>query len=585
MGMTSTKLRYPALLLAAWCPSALGVLTITAPPLGTSTVQAGTDFATQVVGDAWDMSNPQDVDTDESSNLAAQTFSGGNFSATATSCASGVSFWPQFTGYGTQIVAIKRGPRYPIDTSVYRYFTMKIMSSTAQQDRMLFLKDGDSYNNSTYGSGIFQSLPANQWTIQTWDLYTDVYTTSPYLPWTSFAQVQGIRVDPCNTGTPTINVDWIRLTAPPNPAQMYTVTWSDSGGSGPYTVAAFDGDLAIYTFTTSAAGTSYLADLSRLAPGDYKIRVSRAGASADSSGVLHINTPPQVQITAPTQRGEQTLSYAVQQQGGQWAVPMNAADFKSLVNFKNVTYSNASFPGSFYGAPTTGDSQFIMNTTGHAIDAGYYRSACFTLEVFAPRSVSTGSIARLFWGVNSTSVTTTTDIVLGTGLVEYCMPDLADTAAVPLVSGSPQPWSGNLGYFRMDPDEITPAAACSNASPPQSCFVRLDSVILSPFAEANPGYTFTSTLTDADNATDTLALYLDPDKNPLNGNEILIHSASTPTGSGSYSWPGSTSVNYGTYNVLVVADDGINPVSQYAGGPMVVGARDGIFRNGFETLP
>jgi hypothetical protein len=34
---------------------------------------------------------------------------------------------------------------------------------------------------------------------------------------------------------------------------------------------------------------------------------------------------------------------------------------------------------------------------------------------------------------------------------------------------------------------------------------------------------------------------------------------------------------------LVVADDGLNSVSQYAGGPLIVGARDGIFRNGFDV--
>jgi hypothetical protein len=263
-------------------------LNVTAPPAGSTAVQAGNDFATQVIGDAWDMNNPQDVDTDESTNLTSQVFSGGIFSAVASACPA--SFWPQFTGYGSDIVAIKRGPRFPIDTSVYRYFTIKFKTSTAQPDRVLFFKNGDTSVTGSYGSGVFQSSPASQWTVQTWDLYTDVYTTNPYFPWTSFAQVQGIRFDPCNSGTPTIQVDWIRLTAPPTVGQMYAVTWSDTG-SGPYTVAAIDADNATYTFTNSALGTSYTADLSRLAPGDYHIQVSRSGASATSAGVLHINTP------------------------------------------------------------------------------------------------------------------------------------------------------------------------------------------------------------------------------------------------------------------------------------------------------
>src|SRR3954471_17956388 len=58
-------------------------LTVTSP-VGTSVVAAGDDYATGAIGDAWDMNNAQDIDTDESSNLAAQTFSAGLFSATAS---------------------------------------------------------------------------------------------------------------------------------------------------------------------------------------------------------------------------------------------------------------------------------------------------------------------------------------------------------------------------------------------------------------------------------------------------------------------------------------------------------------------
>jgi hypothetical protein len=578
MGMTFAKLRsIPLLLAAAFVQPSFGALTVTAPPAGSTMVPAGNDFATQVIGDAWDMSNPQDIDTDESANLTTQTFSGGLFSATASACPA--AFWPHFVGYGSQIVAIKRGPRYPINTSVYRYFTIKLKTSTSQQDHLFFFQNGDTGVQANIGASTYQVTPANAWTIQTWDMYTDTFG-SPYQPWTSFPTVQGIRFDPCNTGAPAIQVDWIRLTAPPTTGNLYTVTWSDPGGSGPYTVVAFDGDNATYTFTTNAGGTSYSADLSRLAPGDYHIQVSRSGASGTSAGVLHINAPPQVQITAPTQRGEQALSYALVEQGVQWAVPMSGADFKSVVNFTNVTYSNPSFPGSFSGRPITSDTQFIMQTTGHNIDASLYRSVCFTLEVFGTRDVGNGSIARLFWGVDSAHVSTTKDIILGNGLVEYCLPDLADANAVPLVTGSPQPWAGSLGYFRMDPDELTPPNGCNT---PDTCHdVRLDSVVLSPFAQANPGYTFAWTLTDADDASDALEIYLDPDTTPGNGNEILIGSTTANNGSGQLAWPGSNSVNYGTYHVLFVVNDGKNSVSQYAGGPLVVGARDGIFRNGFE---
>ncbi|HZP67916.1 MAG TPA: hypothetical protein VFB32_16555 [Rudaea sp.] len=573
------------------CTTAHATITVTAPPAGSTTVAAGDDYATQVIGDAWDMSNPQDIDTDESAQFNAQSFSGGLFTATyaTTGCNSG--FYPLFMGYGTQTVAIARGPLYPVDTSHYRYFTAKFKATgtnASLNNILFFFQDGDSRVNNTYGASTFKSANGNQWEILTWDLDTEFSTGTPYKPWTSLPHVQGIEFVPCNSATGGgLQVDWIRLTAAPSAAQMYTVMWSDTGGNTSYTISAADADGATYIFTNSASGTSYSADLSRLAPGDYHITVAgNTSGTATSAGVLHVNAPPQVAVTAPSQRGEQSLSYAVQQQGGQWAVPMSAADFKTLVNFKSVGgsyFTNATCgSGSFCGVPTNADPEFIMNTTGHTIDASYYRSACFTLEVYAPRNVGTGSIARLLWGVSASAVSTTTDIVLGTGLVEYCMPDLADSTAVPLVSGSPQPWAGNLGYFRMDPDEITPAAVCSNASPPQSCFVRLDSVILSPFASANPGYTFKWTFSDAESASANVDIYLDPDKIPGNGNEVLIGTTTASSGNNQFVWGGSGSVNYGKYYALLVTDDGTNSVSQYSGGPIIVGPSDGIFRNGFD---
>jgi hypothetical protein len=554
-------------------------LTVTSPASGSSTVAAGNDFATQIVGDAWDMSNPQDIDTDESSNLATQTFSGGLFTATSSNCSAGVSFYPQFTGDGSDIVAIERGPRFPIDTSVYRYFTIKFKTSTAQDDRVLFLENGDSYATGTYGSGIFQVSSANQWIIQTWDLYTDTYGSAQgYMPWTSFPQVQGIRFDPCNSGSATIQVDWIRLTAPSSTGQSYTVTWSDTVSST-YTIAAVDSDGAIYQFATGVSGTSYSADFSRLAPGDYHVAVTRASpaTTATSSGVVHVNAPPQIAITAPTMRGEQSLSYAVQEQGTQWG-PMSAADFNPSPppNFKNVSYTG----GVFTGRPTSGDPNFIMNTTGHPIDADYYRSLCFTMSIAGTRNFADGWIARIFWAQNLSNITTTKDIIVNTGTTEYCLADLADTSQVPLAPPSTQTWAGNLIYFRMDPDELTPPNGCSTAA---TCHdITLNSVILAPFASADPGYTFQWTMT-TDKPSVQLTLALDSDETPNNGNETVIYNQSVANGNGTFAWNGAGGPAVGTYHLLATVSDAVNSVSRYSTGPIVVTVTDDIFRNGFET--
>ena len=585
MQKRALPIRVAALTLGLAAASAHAALTVTAPPAGSTSMQSGSDYATDTIGDAWDMNNAADIDTDESGNLTAQTFSGGVFSATASGCGAFTSnFYASFQGYGVQTVAIARGPLYPIDTAKYRYFTMKIKTSNAQQDRMLFLQNGDANtppNFNGFGSTLFKSLSANQWTIQTWDLYTDTFG-SPNQPWQGFPTVQGIRIDPCTAATSNIQIDWIRITAPPTVGQSYNVVWTDTGSATTYTITAIDADGARYQLNASGvSGTSYSADVSRLAPGDYHIEVKRAdNTTATSAGVLHLNTPAQVAITAPTQRGEQTASYAVTEQGGQWG-PMSPADFTPSPppNFTMVSYSNP--VGSFYGRPTNVDPNFIMKTTGHPIDTSYYRSACFTLEVFGPRDVGQGSIARLFWGVNASSVSTTTDIVLGSGLVEYCMPDLADAAAVPLIAGSPQPWSGNLGYFRMDPDEFTPPGGCNTA---QTCHdVRLDSIILAPFADANPTYTIQWNLTDPDFAGGgTLHVMLDQDKIFGNGNEKMLTTQAYATGAHQFTFvPSNTTIADGKYYVVISATDGKNLITQYSRGPLLVHS-DLIFRDGFE---
>lgn len=558
---------------------ALAALTVTTPSTGSSVISAGNDYATQVIGDAWDMNNVQDIDMDESVGESSQGVSGGVFSIVDGSSGCNTGFFPLFRGYGSHTVVTARGPQYPINTSIYRYLTMKIRATggaATQTTQILFFQNGDGTGAaSSYADN--QSLIPNQWMYLTWDLYTQ--TSS--VPWTTLPRVEGIEIVPCNGGSANIQIDWIRLTAPSSSGQSFNVTWTDTGSNSTYTITAIDADATRYQFASGVSGMAYSADFSRLAAGDYQIEVKRADSvTALGAGVVHVNSAPQVNISAPSVRGEQSKSYAVTQLGGQWAVPMSDADFKSILNFNSHTYSNPLFPGSFYGRPTNFDPGFLMKTTGHPIDASLYRSLCFTQEVFGTRSIGGGSVARLLWGpnVNTIGVSTSADIILGNGLVEYCVPDLADMSAVPLESGSPTPWAGTINYFRMDPDEW-PTGGCNT---PETCHdVRLDSIILAPFAAAKPAYPIHLTVTDPDYAAGgAIQIYLDPDKTFGNGNEIGV--ATVPYTIGTFTLVADQNIPNGTYYLAVLADDGRNSVAQYAGGKIVTDNADVIFRNGLE---
>jgi hypothetical protein len=575
-----------SLLLLAMAMRAEAALVVTAPTAST-VVPAGDDYATQVLGNAWDMNDAVDIDTEESQFVTNQTFSGSVFSGTTT--ANGANIYPLFMGYADSI-NLSRGANFPINTSHYRYFTIKIKASQpggdTEETRVSFLQDGGSYAEGTYGSEPYSApLPANQWVILTTDMNG---TASPH-QWTDFPEVTGLRVDPATTNASgayadvPFDIDWIRLTAPATAAQKYTVQWTDSGYSGTYNITAMDSGAVGYRLGTGVSGTSYAADMTFLAPGQYSIVVARSDNSASAtSGTFRINAPPQIVMTAPSAGGDQSKNFALSVVGNPWG-PIDASDFPAgygVRNFKNVSYSTPS--GSFYGRPISDDPGWFFNLGGKTIDTNVYRSVCFTQEVFGTRSVGAGSVARLFWGPTTAELTTSLPIPLDTALSEYCIADISAYAPDPTQPANGGTWTGTKGALRLDPDEFTPPTGCSTA---QTCYdVQLNSLVLSPFAHADPGYTFTWTLSDPDNSSATLALSLDPDTTPGNGNEIQILSTTANNGGGSYVWPGSDVISSGTYHVLVTVSDGSNVVNQYAAGVLIV-TSDEIFGNGFELTP
>lgn len=581
-------------IVCGFCLGALGMqaqatLTVTQPTAATVT-SAGDDYATQVLGNAWDMNDAVDMDTEESQFVTNQIFSAGILSGDTT--ANGANIYPLFMGYASSI-NLSRGANFPIITSHYRYVTIKLRVSPAtsaiEETRVSFLQNGGSYGDGTLGSAAYSApLPANQWIILTTDM------TAPAAPhqWTDFPQVTGLRIDPATTAGAFVSahfdIDWIRLTAPATAAQKTTVQWTDTGFSGPYSVSAVDAGNVSYMLGSGISGTSYLADTSFLPPGQYTIMVARSGASA-SSGTFRINSPPQIAMTAPSVRGEQSQNFAQAVTGNPWG-PVDATDFSTnggmtlngVINFKNVVYNNPA--GSFYGRPTSSDPNLFLNLHGNAIDTSLYRSLCFKQEVFGPRNIGAGSVARVFWGNSTGALTTSDDIVLDdnvgdTIVSEYCIPDLAAANIIdPSVSANGGAWSGTKSVLRLDPDEFTPPNGCSTAD---TCHdVRLDSIVLSPFARANPNYTFTWTLSatdeifhngfEAGSTAVMLSLALDPDTTPGNGNEIAIVTVPVSRGAGSFAWPGSGAIPGGTYHVLATVNDGVNIVNQYAGGVIIV---------------
>ena len=573
------------------CCTGAFALAVTQPGSG-AVVPAGDDYATEQLSNPWDMNDTADIDTEDSVNVVNQVFSAGIFSGD-TSVGSDNQIFPLFGGFSNSINS-SRGFNHPIDTQRYRYFTVKMSASRPTSNTEV----ANIYYFSADASGAcgltgFAALPASTWTIMTFDMVSNVGSNSncPH-HWQDFP-VGGIRFDPAlDNNSPFksvhFDIDWMRLTGSATNADKTTVQWTDSGYAGTYSITLNEtGTNAVSVLLASGvSGTSYLADLTRFPAAQYTITVSRDTGTATSatSATFRINSAPMLSVAAPDKHGDQAHNFASTIVGNPWG-PIQLTDF--AINPLSTNWSTTSYSmptGSFYGRPKNNDPQWYMNLGNQAIDTSLYRSLCFTLKDFGPRAVGGGSVARFFWGQKTNGkLTISQDVPLDTGGPnEYCF---ADIAAVPIESTSlAGPWTGTQTLFRVDPDEFPVSSACTSNPTPANCHdIELDSVVLSPFYTASPGFTFKWNLTDGDDANVALSLYLDPDTTPGNGNEILIYSASVQASNGQFAWPGSDDVNYGTYNVYLVADDGKNSVGQYATGPLIVGPRDGIFRNGFEA--
>jgi hypothetical protein len=216
------------------------------------------------------------------------------------------------------------------------------------------------------------------------------------------------------------------------------------------------------------------------------------------------------------------------------------------------------------------------------------------MRVFGPRDVGAGSVARWFWGVSSSSMSGTDGFVLYNNDVpnEYCFADLKQLQLDPF--SPPAPWAGTQNYFRFDPHEFAvdntdPAhpSLCPSGPSPDNCHdVQIDSVTLSPFAQANPDYLAQWTLSDPDlSGGGSTQIFLDPDKTFGNGNEIRVAVLPYTTGANQFKFVAGKNITDGTYNLAIQGDDGVNTVTQYAGGPLIVRNDDVIFRDGFDPPP
>lgn len=562
-----------------------GTLAVLEPDGTGDVVAEGVDYATVVLGDRWDMNELTDIYRFKTRNVSSLQALGGILSFhTDTNDARIWMLWPG----SANAHSIDRGNRFPIDTSRFKQFTMRIKLTGGEpvlpHFSVLHYYEDEFSATPPPAVGLSNGvrvLNDGIWQIVTLDLENEVFTDSPY-GWTDKPFMEGLRLDPNQYPDTDIEIDWVRLTERASAIHRQLVSWMPDG-SASYDLEAMDAGGTRFFLTTVSGASMAMVDLSPLPPGDYAIVVSSSnGGEAQSPGNVTINEAPVLNFTQPDIRGDQANSYAAVEASNAWG-PWGPADIFLTHDLRDIRFDVV--PGVLT-ARSTGNDPYIVLNTPVDIDADFYRLLCFTIDVKLPRTPNEFSLVRILFGDTTSQLTQTDDIVLEEGLTEYCIGDMKNVAIEPNAAFF-GPWAGPQPVLRFDPHEnvVDPACATGGGTPETCSDIELASVVLAPFDLADPQFDISWDVVDADDDPSVM-LFADIDKDPANGNETMI--ASGLIGSdGSFTWDSTGVVPSGQYEIFAQVSDGLNQVVRYAEGPLVSenpGLPDPnlVFKNGFE---
>jgi len=558
-------------------PRAQGGLTITFGSFNSSAWPAGPDYASDVLGDAWDLCNQEDLGLDPSETRGWANFTvndpahacqaGGTTALVGGAVDSAMSLL--YRGFYGLPNPGKTGRRFPIDTSKYQKLAFRMSDSLGGGDNpqvywfhYAWSDPAIPASDPTHTGFGVRLLGGTVPGFQTYVVDLS-QAASDGLPWTS-GNVVGFRLDPNGTHVgQDIYFDWVRLTyndgAPG--AAMQTISWS--GPSGRIELYDAGGTTRIMTIANSAS-SPYQWNYGVVPPGTYTLRVT-AGASVGNRAFT-INNPPVVQVTEPDETGADD-DYATTVLGNPW--DMDAPADVQLTGADNYTPAPASFAGGIMSATNTSNDPAVTllynSNNAVPIDATKYRYLTFRMQLDGPLDIANGSVARVFWSsqpfMNGATATTTKDIIVWSGWNSYTI-DLG--ALYPggdgglETTGAAEPWTAAAKrHFRLDPHEFVAARG-----------FHIDYVKLAPMDHTtNNSFTIKWTGSDADGGIPALNLYYDTDTNPSNGKTLIASGVSMSAGQ--FAWA-TGGVAPGDYWIYIEASDGVQVVGRYSTGQVRV---------------
>ncbi len=566
---------------------------IVTSPSSRDEVRSCAEYADKILQDRWDMNERTDLgwrifNTVEQprSYLTGISFQKGVFSAKSVYTPGGAD--PDYSDTNIAILDSaypgsaelgKVGANYPINADKYKVLAIRMYLEPdiyGPWGQLLWSTD-TIYSGSTT-SGAFYTY--NNWFIYLIDISSLGIVSGPD-SWSGY--IDSLRMDPVIKKNKTIQIDWIRLVEYEE-GEERDITWIGASGNVDIYLDndrdSSNGNLGM--LAKNISGNRYTFLTGALAQGDYYIAVTPTGTSsyAYAAGYYHVNDTPIMQFIKPSAEGSDT-DYVSVAFSDPWnmdnledvehTVDVNNAQFKSI-NYQDMAGNSYSSQSVYYGEsisvspPSYGDPivfflHFLYRGSQIPINTNRYHNLVFKVGIEGIQSVNDGSIARVIWKRNDEfGENVSQDIIIRHLASNWVMNKIVcDLNELPLEDGGGSPshsgWTGEIDCFRIDPHEFSDSRA-----------FFFDEVRITSDWKANTSFPIEWDLFDENNVS--VSLYYDLDYFGFNGTPI-VNDLSASAGSGSFTWD-TSSVAEGKYWIYMVADDGVNQNSCYAGGPVVI---------------
>lgn len=416
---------------------------------------SGADYATTVLGDAWDMDSTDDI-------IATNEIESRNAASGILDFTDDSTFIPSPTGKdcddtGDPQLTLRTGqyfrdPRTAIDPLRYRYLTYSYKEDHPTDTCLGSITRFLGWENTPSDTTEYEAAVTNEgWNTYAMDLATA--HLSPNAPtWTSHQAINVFRFDPNEIPGKKItgHLDYVTLTSKPWADTSYTVKWSNSSGDAGAQVKVYhDSDTnpnngkTLLTTTTLGTG-NYVWDTSGLAEGSYYVYLEMDDGTNQPRSVysklpVTVKRQASITFTTPTRSASLPEDFATKN-GNEWDFA-NDSDLNKNAPFPPTGYAgltNVTVNGTFNATTNSDDPNIYLNMAGGAtIDTGQYNKLRFRMY----SGYTSGTLnAQLIWFPVGGGIGTTDFISIYPGWGVYTI-DLA----------SDSEWTGSIQYIRFDP--------------------------------------------------------------------------------------------------------------------------------------